>query len=150
MKSSSSMNDSHCHLFNITKDYTAADLAAFHGHLGPYIVLGYRIGRYARDHFCDDPFSMKATVHCSGKPPESCVVDGVQIGSGCTLGKRNIEIVTSPEIRCVFTNNGRSLVLTPKPYTPPPKGDHYEAAIEQFAEEMFRKPDAELFAISRP
>lgn len=143
------MADPHCHLFNITKEYTAADLAAFHGHLGPYIVLGYRMGRYARNHFCDDPFSMKARVHCSGTPPESCVVDGVQLGSGCTLGKRNIEIEVSPDIRCVFETDKRTLVLTPMPYTPPPKGDHYEAIIEHFAEELFRKPDAELFTIGR-
>jgi formylmethanofuran dehydrogenase subunit E len=140
----------HCHLYNITKDYTARDLAAFHGHLGPYIVLGYRMGRYARDNFCSDPFAMKAAVHCSGTPPESCVVDGVQIGSGCTLGKRNIEIVVAPSIRCEFSGNGNRLVLVPRPYTPPPKGEHYEAAIEHFAEEMLAMPDAELFTVARP
>lgn len=144
------MADDHCHLFNITKEYTAEDLAAFHGHLGPFIVLGYRMGRYARDHFCNDPFSMKAIIHCSGTPPESCVVDGVQIGSGCTLGKRNIEIVSSPAIRCVFESNDRSLVLTPRPYSPPAKSEHYEAAIEHFAEELFGKPDAELFTVVQP
>ena len=149
MKSSSSIADDHCHLFNITKDYSAEDLAAFHGHLGPFIVLGYRMGRYARDHFCDDPFSMKAAVHCSGSPPESCVVDGVQIGSGCTLGKRNIEIVVGPQVRCIFESNGKQLILTPKPYSPPPKNDHYEATIEHFAEELFEKPDAELFTIGQ-
>jgi len=142
------MADEHCHLFNITKNYTAQDLAAFHGHLGPFIVLGYRMGRYARDHFCDDPFSLKAAVHCSGTPPESCVVDGVQLGSGCTLGKRNIEIVMSPSVQCVFTGNGKTLVLTPKPYTPPKDdGHHYEAAIEHFALDLFNKTDNDLFTI---
>jgi hypothetical protein len=148
MTSSSSMDDDHCHLFNITKDYTAEDLAAFHGHLGPFIVLGYRMGRYARDHFCSDPFSMKAAVFCSGTTPESCVADGVQIGSGCTLGKRNIEVVVSPEVMCIFENDGRKLVLKPVPFAPPArKGEdpHYEAVIEHFAEEMFRKTDQELF-----
>lgn len=143
------MDDPHCHLFNVTKDYSAHDLAAFHGHLGPFIVLGYRMGRYARDRFCSDPFAMKAAVHCSGIPPESCVADGVQLGSGCTLGKGNIEIVPAKKIRCVFASNGRRLVLVPKPYAPPPKGDHYEAAIEHLAEEMLQKPDRELFTIGK-
>jgi hypothetical protein len=107
------------------------------------------MGRYARNNFCSDPFSMKAAVHCSGTTPESCVVDGVQLGSGCTLGKRNIEIVVGPAIRCVFESNGKKLVLTPTPYTPPPKNDHYEAAIEQFAEHLLQKPDAELFTIGQ-
>jgi len=36
------------------------DLSAFHCHLGPYIVLGYRIGRDAKERFCPDPFLMMA------------------------------------------------------------------------------------------
>ena len=88
---------SHCRFYNITREYSIADLAAFHGHLGPFIVLGYRIGKYTREQFCNDPFRIHASVHCSGKQPESCIVDGVQLGSGCTRGKRNIGIVVSPE-----------------------------------------------------
>jgi len=145
MKSASSMADEHCHLFNITKNYTAEDLAAFHGHLGPFIVIGYRIGRYARDHFCDDPFSLTAYVHCAGKPPESCLVDGVQLGSGCTLGKRNIEIVPDPEIKCVFTANGKRLTVTPRPETRMSGSGHSEPAIEKFAEELYGWRDDQLF-----
>lgn len=35
-------------------------MSAFHCHLGPYIVLGYRIGRDAKERFCPDPFLMMA------------------------------------------------------------------------------------------
>lgn len=139
---------SNCKYYNITLDFSVADLAAFHGHLGPYIVLGYRIGKYVRGNFCDDPFRMKAEVHCAGTPPQSCLADGVQLGSGCTLGKRNIEIVPSKTVRCVFTMEDNQIAVEPRPFPLPNRDMDYEAAIEAVAEEMYFLPDAELFEVS--
>jgi formylmethanofuran dehydrogenase subunit E len=137
----------HCRYYNIPRDLSVADLAAFHGHLGPFIVLGYRIGRYVREHFCDDPFRMKATVRCAGAPPQSCLADGIQLGSGCTLGKRNIEIEPSDTISCIFEADGKVIIITPHPIPLPEKDACYEAAIEQIAESMYSQPYSELFAI---
>jgi len=140
-------NHGNCRFYNRVKEYSVAELAAFHGHLGPYIVIGYRIGRYAREHFCNDPFELHATIYCTGKPPESCIVDGVQLGSGCTFGKRNIEIVQSPGLRCEFAANGRTLVATPKPETKRPGSGHSEAEVERFAEEISYWRDDQIFDI---
>jgi len=141
-------SQTHCHFLNLTKDYSAADLAAFHGHLGPFIVLGYRMGRYAKEQFCNDPFEMSAQVYCSGKTPESCLVDGVQLGSGCTYGKRNIEIVPSPEIKVVFSAGGKSLTVVPKPETRMNGSGHDEISVEHFAEEIYSWQDDRLFTSS--
>jgi formylmethanofuran dehydrogenase subunit E len=135
-----------CKYTGIDKEQSIEDLAAFHGHLGPYIVLGYRMGRYVRQHFCSDPFQMKATVFCDGVPPQSCLADGIQIGSGCTLGKRNIDIVASKEIRCEFACGEMKIVIKPKQIRFPPQGgDNYSLAIERLAEDMYSMPDSELF-----
>jgi hypothetical protein len=135
-----------CKYTGIDRDYSIEDLAAFHGHLGPYIVLGYRMGRYARKHFCSDPFQMKAAVYCKGVPPQSCLADGVQIGSGCTLGKRNIDIVASDDIRCQFSCEERKMLITPRPISfPPAGGDDYSLLIEKLAENMYNMSDADLF-----
>jgi formylmethanofuran dehydrogenase subunit E len=135
-----------CKYTGINKEYSIEDLAAFHGHLGPYIVLGYRMGRYVRLHFCSDPFQMKASVHCSGEPPQSCLADGIQIGSGCTLGKKNIEICPSDEILCEFSSNGKNMIIKPMPIKFPQKSDDsYPLLIEKLAEDMYRMPDSELF-----
>ncbi|MDI6899057.1 MAG: formylmethanofuran dehydrogenase subunit E family protein [Methanolinea sp.] len=139
---------SHCRFYNLVPEFSIEELAAFHGHLGPYIVLGYRIGKYVRENFCGDPFQMKAEIHCAGKPPESCLADGVQLGSGCTLGKRNIEIVPSGEVRCVFVANGKKMVVTPRPFPLPRRDMDYEAAIEAVAEEMYSLPAEKLFSVS--
>lgn len=135
-----------CQYLNLEKNFTVADLAAFHGHLGPYIVIGYRIGKYARKHVCDNPFDLRARVYCAGMPPQSCLADGVQLGSGCTLGKRNIEIVESDDVAVEFEAGGLTVRVVPHSFDLP-KGDDedYEARIEAFAEEMYYLDDAELF-----
>jgi len=70
-----------------------ARLKAFHGHLGPYVVLGWRMGRIAlRSLDSEGHFGLRAEVHTVLEPPASCLIDGVQLSSGCTLGKRNIEV----------------------------------------------------------
>ncbi|MDM7939941.1 MAG: formylmethanofuran dehydrogenase subunit E family protein [Methanothrix sp.] len=138
-----------CKHTGIEKEYSIEDLAAFHGHLGPFIVLGYRMGRYAKKNFCTDPFQMSAVVYCAGTPPESCMADGIQIGSGCTLGKRNIEIIASKEIRCIFTSGERKLTLIPKPFKKLPPEDHdYPRLVESMAEEMYGMADSDLFEAS--
>lgn len=136
-----------CKYTGLDREYGIEDLAAFHGHLGPYIVLGYRIGRYVRRNFCSDPFQMKAAVHCTGQPPQSCLADGVQIGSGCTLGKRNIEIVPSGELFCKFSCGGREIIIRPKHISFPQAGrEDYGLLIERLAENMYSMPEAGLFA----
>lgn len=137
-----------CLYTGFDKEYSIEDLAAFHGHLGPFIVLGYRMGRYVRRNFCNDPFQLRAVVYCSGRPPDSCIADGIQIGSGCTLGKRNIEIVVSGEIKGEFFSGDRRLVVRPRPLDlPEAGGDGYDRAIERLAEDLYWMADSELFTI---
>ena len=108
------------------------------------------MGRYALNHFDNNPFALSATVSCSGQPPESCLIDGVQIGSGCTYGKQNIELSTSPEISIIFRHeDGRSILMKQGNYLS--KQDEYmsqgdkELALENFAEAMYSMADSELF-----
>jgi len=138
---------SKCRYMELPREYSAQDLARFHGHLGPYIVLGYRIGRYACENLSKNPFSLSARVYCSGTTPESCLADGVQLGSGCTLGKGNIRVVLSDEVKCEFTTEGRHLMVTPKPFSLPEESDDYELLIERYSEEMYRMDSAELFDV---
>lgn len=137
-----------CKYSHLTKNYSIEDLAAFHGHLGPYIVLGYRMGKYARETFCSDPFSMKAEVHCNGVPPQSCLIDGVQLGSGCTMGKRNLDLNISDSIKCSFTSNGKGISIVPKKISFPPRDDKdYFNLIEALAVNMYHMDEADLFEV---
>lgn len=95
-----------------------AILNAFHGHVGPYVVAGLRCGRFAVDRLQAQPhFGVEVVVQCPGAPPPSCFIDGIQISTGCTMGKMNIRHELSDEIVARFRNKrtGATLVLRLRP-----------------------------------
>lgn len=83
----------------------------FHGHLGPYAVLGYRMGLIANAQLGADPFAKTATVMTGTVTPISCMIDGIQLSSGCTLGKGNISVEDRKEPRAVFKQKKGQRVL---------------------------------------
>ncbi len=78
----------------------------FHGHLGPWLVLGLKAGAYARRKLAASPFELRARVFCPAGTPYTCFVDGIQFSSGCTLGKGNISQYCANECRVEFTHRG--------------------------------------------
>jgi len=95
-----------------------AILRAFHGHLGPYVFAGMRMGRYAVARLEANPhFGIEADVYCPGKTPVSCSIDGIQFSTGCTLGKMNIRHHEAEGVEAVFRNRdtGRALRLRLRP-----------------------------------
>jgi len=74
-------------------------LKRFHGHLGPYAVVGYRMGAIAKDKL---EGRLKAVAFTGSQPPLSCIVDGVQFSSSCTMGKGNISIQEAGEAKVQF------------------------------------------------
>jgi formylmethanofuran dehydrogenase subunit E len=88
-------------------------LEEFHGHLGPYIIIGARMALIANELLGDDAFKKKVTVFTETTPPLSCIIDGIQFYSGCTLGKGNIEINESSvqNVKVVFEFEGRKLEI---------------------------------------
>ncbi|MCS7187407.1 MAG: formylmethanofuran dehydrogenase subunit E family protein [Armatimonadetes bacterium] len=85
----------------------------FHGHFGPFLALGLRLGEFALTHLkARKHFGIKVTVHCPPQPPPSCLVDGLQVSTGATYGKRNIELIPSEEIVVQFVNTDTGGMLT--------------------------------------
>jgi formylmethanofuran dehydrogenase subunit E len=91
----------------------------FHGHLGPFVVAGARMGMAglravkAKGYFdvevtCEGPFA---------KPPQGCFLDGVQVATGATLGKRTLQWVQADQIavRIKNTRTGKTAVVRPTP-----------------------------------
>lgn len=83
-------------------------LAAFHGHLGPYVVLGYRAAVLARERTGSPGyFDLEVRPVTIGKPPQDCFVDGIQLGSGATTGKGNLKPQAADVVPyAVFTRKG--------------------------------------------
>ncbi len=75
------------------KYLTLEEAGIFHGHLGPFLVLGYMAGEIAKEILKPkSEFDLHAEVILPLRRPYTCVVDGVQCSTKCTLGKLNIEL----------------------------------------------------------
>ena len=82
----------------------------FHGHLGPFLVLGIRMGLSALKHLDSTGYSdIHSEVRSGSSPPMSCLADGVQISTGCTLGKGNIVCLDMRRAEATFSSNGKSV-----------------------------------------
>jgi len=86
----------------------------FHGHTGVFLAVGLKMGLLAKGELGGDCFSLKALVKTATHPPRSCLIDGIQVSTGCTLGKMNIKVEESSELSGVFTNGEKSLEIIVK------------------------------------
>jgi formylmethanofuran dehydrogenase subunit E len=108
----------------LTLDPKTVDLDAMvergtllHGHLGPFLVAGIRMGLLALD-LLGSPgyFGLRAESDAGSTTPLSCLNDGIQIGSGCTTGKGNLSVVDLRRPRARFwTDDGRSVEIALRP-----------------------------------
>lgn len=122
---------------------------AFHGHLGPYLVLGLRMGTLAKRLLeFKGHFDVKVRSFAGTKPSVSCMNDGIQISSGATLGKGNIEIIPkdAPEPRAEFEAFGKTLTISVKQkILDSIKQAKDKASSETLAMSIAEMPDEELF-----
>jgi formylmethanofuran dehydrogenase subunit E len=92
----------------------------YHGSVGPWAVLGYRMGQRALSELAETRHAhhLHIAVHCPKKPGYACLADGLQAATGASLGKLNLELhQAEPDaLHVVITNRktGRILVFTPR------------------------------------
>jgi formylmethanofuran dehydrogenase subunit E len=116
---------------------TLKEAERFHGHLGPYLVLGLLAGEMALKKFrCRKYFSLKVRVWGATKKPKSCLIDGLQLSTGATYGKGNIEKLNGPAIEIEFRNrvNNKKIILI------------FKKALTQMLNEAKTHRDSELLA----
>jgi formylmethanofuran dehydrogenase subunit E len=96
-----------------------AQVVQFHGHLGPSVVAGARLGMIGlRAVGAHGYFDVEVT--CEGpmaQPPQACFLDGLQVATGATLGKRTLTWVPAGQIavRVRNTRTGAAVALRPTP-----------------------------------
>jgi formylmethanofuran dehydrogenase subunit E len=128
---------------------TLKRIEQFHGHIGPYVVIGYRMGLIANNRLGSDPFLKKAIVWTGLVPPISCIVDGIQISSGCTYGKGTISVKNEGIAKVEFsTDDEKFIQISLKPDV---KKEIDTTVTEEnmvsYSEKIFEKSDEELFEI---
>lgn len=121
----------------------------FHGHLGPYAVLGYKMGKIACKKLGPDPFEKTVTVSTGTTPPISCIIDGIQLGSGCTLGKGNISVKYENMPKAEFSNkNGKKITITLQEQVHKEIEENVtKENIVSYSEIMYNRKDMDLFQI---
>ncbi|MDD4910025.1 MAG: formylmethanofuran dehydrogenase subunit E family protein [Candidatus Omnitrophica bacterium] len=97
---------------------TLREAVRFHGHLGPWLVLGLLMGPYALKKIrAGKYFKLRVKVWGAGERPKSCLIDGLQLSTGATYGKGNIEKLKGPRVRVLFhnlENNKKALIYLKK------------------------------------
>lgn len=146
----------------------------FHGHLGPWATAGLRAGMCGRRAVeAEGYFDLEVTAEGPlVKPPQSCFLDGLQVSTGATWGKRNLKWIQAEKI-CVRVKNTRTgkvaevrptpklmqLVTSFKPRpkaagtgTQPDEDDHERAdrELEAIARRIAQLPDKEILEVTFP
>jgi formylmethanofuran dehydrogenase subunit E len=125
-----------------------------HGHLGPFLVIGVRMGMIAKkilsvsDNQCT---FLKANVKVPLFPPFSCLLDGIQTSTTCTVGNQRLTIEDSEEICVNFAkqNAGRTVKITLKPKVAEElkKKLAKGSLTEKFALKLAHTPENQLFNV---
>jgi len=121
----------------------------FHGHLGPYLVLGLRAGLYANQVLGRDLMKTEAFIQTKTTPPESCFADGVQLSTGCTFGKGNISLQQGEGLLVTFKKNSQELTLQLKKEIIEEMDSlpSEERAWEDLAKDLYQRKIEKIFEI---
>ena len=82
--------------FERPKPLTYAQTVRFHGHDGPFLALGYRLGRHLLEELKPKGImGLRLTVRVTLEKPYTCILDGLQCSTLATYGKRNLSAIQS-------------------------------------------------------
>jgi len=132
--------------------------ADFHGHMGPFLVVGVRMGIVGLQKLGvrrgDD--SLSATVFVEPSVPFSCAIDGIQVTTKCTIGNSKLKLGKSPkEISTMFEiSGGKRVTVT---LNPARLAELRRAILKAMAPERLKEiarvvasmPEKELFLIKK-
>ena len=121
---------------------------AFHGHLGPMVTLGLRMGEAISSRMGNKPFTYIITAFTGPKPPLSCLVDGLQLSTPCTVGNGGIRIEVGGELRAVAQGEGKRVEVKVRDEIRNRIDREYDPAHEEVLPlEFWAMPEEALFEI---
>ena len=132
--------------------------ADFHGHLGPFLVIGVRMGLIGLRELELQKATEKLRVTASLKysVPISCVLDGIQVTTGCTFGNQKLTLKNSSSIEAEFQLPNKEQVTVAVNQTAfnrlkkkllSEKDSNHE--MQELAQLIASMPEKDLFAIKK-
>jgi formylmethanofuran dehydrogenase subunit E len=123
--------------------------ADFHTHLGPYLVVGLRMGRVVTRELGSEPFTYRVRARTGKRPPYSCLVDGIQVATPCTTGNGGLEVEDDRAMSIeVAAETGMRLVVSLRSEIYRSIEDECtEENQERFALRIWEMPENELLSI---
>lgn len=128
-----------------------------HGHLGPFLALGVRMslaGVRNLETKEGNP-QLYTTVELEYKVPFSCMLDGIQTVTKCTLGNKRLTWKDSKEFKATFTlkDSGQQVEVGVKPALVKELRHSLEkkpsdAVVRQLALDVSTRTEGELFNIT--
>jgi formylmethanofuran dehydrogenase subunit E len=147
-------------VYNQIQKQELADLVRkaveLHGHLGPFLVIGVRMGLVGVRELKakENDNELRVTAMLKYSVPFSCVIDGIQVATKCTFGNQKLKLIDSSGIVAEFKLQKRDKVtVTVNPTTFNrlknrllSKNDSREET-QKLAHMIVSMPEEELFTI---
>jgi len=126
-----------------------------HGHVGPYLVIGLKMGAAAKKalNISDTECTLlTAEVAVPLHPPFSCLLDGIQVSTTCTIGNQRLKIKNSKTIQATFTRQKDAkkvkITLTQHLSEQLEQKQKQNQLTEELALEIADMPENQLFNIT--
>jgi len=126
----------------------------FHGHSGPFLTLGVRMGLLGLQKLGVKPGDSRlhATAMLKYAAPISCILDGIQTTTKCTVGNTRLAWKESKQISVTFQLDGskRRIRIQVNPALVQKllgrlAEQPTDKATREIGEEIASRPDSELF-----
>ena len=133
------------------------ELKQVHGHVGPWNVLGWRMGKAALRELGGTWGQHELDIICyiPLKTPYSCIADGLVVGTGNSLGRLDIrlgEVMTMADVHVSVRRKdgtGPVLLLKPKVEYLEKIRSQPDEQLDALAHECGRLPEEKLFTIEK-
>jgi formylmethanofuran dehydrogenase subunit E len=130
----------------------------FHGHLGPFLVLGLRMGLIALRELCKNVNNddLRVIVNIPLSTPYSCIIDGVQIATRCTIGNGKLKLKDQKDFSSQFflqTTKRKITISVNRNFLAKLEErlafDSSKEALRKIAFELMHLQEEKLFSITR-
>ena len=120
-----------------------------HGHLGPWVAVGARMGLAALDELdCPGYFDLEVVARGPlAQTPQSCLLDGLQTTTGATLGKGNVRVELDDHVEVAVTHcpSARTVRLCLRDAVADEIRGLGHDRLETVARDLSTRPSDELF-----